>query len=203
MELMITVTLVGVLVFIGATSLRVDETKETRGAAFDVVGLFRTARFVAARQNRAVVVTVLPFGTITGTGVTSGYAEARLAVGAECPSWGVAPGTGLIAYVDFNDAAPWTDIDNQLTHPCEAGSPCAGIARVTPADLVTERFCVRPSGRIVNDTTTQPILGSGLNLAGKAQIWIQHDPVREVAGQLSVPFFEIEVPYNGLVRIPQ
>ena len=68
------------------------------------------------------------------------------------------------------------------------------------------RHGYRRRGTILDNATGRPIRPASAteeDLAGKAQIWLQWDPVREADGQLVVPFVEVEVPFNGLVRIPQ
>lgn len=193
-ELLVTVTLIGVLLALGATTLRRDETEKTRDGAFDVVNLFRRARYVAARQNAAVVVTVTPHGTAIGGSLTRGLVEARLGPTSLCP--GATPAVDPFATVDFGSFSG-TDT---------ASAP--GIARVVPSDLVDDGFCVRPSGRILNNTTGEPIRPAGEvgdeDLAGKARVWVQYRPIRvDGADELIVPRVRIEVPFNGLVRVPQ
>jgi prepilin-type N-terminal cleavage/methylation domain-containing protein len=196
-ELMITVTLVGVLLYIGGSTLRVNETDSTRRAAYDVVDVFRRARYVAARQNTAVVVTVDPYSTTLPDGtVTRGRVEARLASTTNCP--GTTPSGDPF---DNLDLGSYSGAD---------GSDEPGLVVVTPSDLVADGFCIRPNGRIIDNRTGSPIRPAGLSatdLAGKADLWIQYNPAPggrvDGAGNLLVPRMQVEVPFNGLVRVPQ
>jgi prepilin-type N-terminal cleavage/methylation domain-containing protein len=196
-ELVITVTIIAALVFVGATSLRTTDTQATRDRGFDIVELLRRARYHAARQNVAVVVRVVPFdATLSGGGKTRGLVEAYAGSDTACPQ-PVTAASERLAAVDFGLLTP-------------GGAPAPGLAVIRPASVAGEGasdgFCIRPNGRILANATGQPIpsLSSDpAEMSGKAHLFVQWDPVREEDGALAVPFVEVEVPFNGLVRIPQ
>ena len=198
-ELLITMAIVSSLIWLGVTTLRLDEIGETSKAAVDVVNLFRQARYVASRQNAAVVVVVRTYGLPdpSGSGNTRGRVEAYIQPGTTCPAGAWDPlALGLTPDLPPVDFGTFSGL---------GGSSEPGIARVIPNDLLSEHFCVRPNGRIINRFDNAPIRPAGANpadLAGKATIWVQYDPLRQdSAGNLIVPFRTVEVPYNGLVRV--
>jgi prepilin-type N-terminal cleavage/methylation domain-containing protein len=193
LELMVTVAIIGGLVLVAAASLRTNDTQKTREAGFDIIELMRRARYFAARQNTAVVVRVVPFGGTDPDGnTTRGFLAAFEGPDTACP-----------ATIPL-DATPLTTLDFGIAN----GDPAPGLAVLAPETLawdgVGSGFCIRPNGRILDNETGQPIPATGgSDMAGKAQLFVQWDPVREQGGQLVVPFVEVEVPFNGLVRIPQ
>jgi hypothetical protein len=164
-----------------------------RDATYEIVQLFRRARAVAAQYNQAVVVVVYPYGSVIaedGTR-TRGRVEAFATSVYTCPST-----RPTVTPYEVVDLGSFSGEDTQEG---------AGIAAVDN-ELDTDDACVRPNGRIINRADNQPFRppgGDALSLAGKAHIWVQYNPVRLVGENLALPVQEIEIPFNGLVRVPQ
>ncbi|MBN1947089.1 MAG: prepilin-type N-terminal cleavage/methylation domain-containing protein [Bradymonadales bacterium] len=200
-ELVITLAVIGVLIWIGAAALRTDELAETREAAVEVTDMFRRARYLASRLNNAVVLVVRPYSAQLpgGGGITRGRIEAYIQAGSTCPSGDWNP-------TDLGLTPDLTPVDFGTFAGADLSS-APGIARIEPTDLATDHFCVRPNGRILNRFDNAPIRPTGTastDLAGKATIWVQYSPIRVDPSQnLVVPYMAIEIPYNGLVRIAQ
>lgn len=200
-ELMVVVAIIGAVLAVGTFTLRTDENVDTRNAAAEVVELFRNARYAAGRNGQAIVVVAYPYGTVIDEGegtLTRGRVEAYLTGSWNCP--GTRPAGPPYRVADFGS---YSGVDTNIE---------PGLVWVLPdedgMDLAEDDFCVRPTGRIVNNRTNDPIRPSAvdaLDLSGMASLWIQWNPIRLTAdGQtLVVPRLEIEVPFSGLVRIVQ
>ena len=200
-ELVVVVAIIGGIAVASSLALRMDDSAATRSAAVEIVELFRDARYAAGRNGQAIVVAAYPYGTVVDEGPgtqTRGRVEAYLTGVWNCPgTLPVGPPYRVADFGSFNGIDVSEEPGLVWVFPDEEGM-----------NLAEDHFCVRPTGRIVNNRTNQPIRSSevdALDLSGIATLWVQWNPIRLTADEqgLVVPRLEIEVPFNGLVRIVQ
>ena len=185
-ELMVTVAMLAILVVVTIPPvLRAMQRREAANAAQVVLDSVEFAKVQASARNHAYAITwatqtVDADGHVTGNG-----------------SLTVSEGAGNTC-VDITLPANHTDV---RTISLATNFPYVYLIEVRPSSLGTHYICIRPDGRVLDASTSQPVTSSSANYAaGDAVLVLQR--FQDIgSGQPDGPKHLVVIPFNGATRL--